>query len=137
MGVRGPKSAAALAVIGPGGVETVRRPEPPHELTDEQADDWRAVVNAMPADWFPRGAHGTLVQLCRHRIRARRLAQLLNAAEAAEDFDVKEYRDLLRSEGENTRLIESCETKLRLTPQTQYDKSKKRDAKTQRKPWEA
>lgn len=135
MGARGRKSAAELSVVGSAGIETVRRPEPPEELTDEQAHEWRAIVNSMPADWFPRGAHGTLVQLCRHRVRARRFAQLIDAAEAAEDFDVKEYRDLCRSEGENTRLIESCETKLRLTPQTQYDKTKKRQTQTKR-PWE-
>ena len=31
MGVRGRHGVAELAVIGPGGIETVRRPEPPDE----------------------------------------------------------------------------------------------------------
>lgn len=135
MGERGRESAASLAVIGPGGVETVRRPEPPSELNAEQMDVWRGVVAAMPADWFPPASHGTLIQLCRHRLRARHLAQLIDALQASDDFDVREFRDLLRSETETTRLIESCETKLRLTPQTQYDKSKKRGNQG-RKPWE-
>jgi hypothetical protein len=33
MGARGRHGVAELAVIGPGGIETVRRPEPPDELT--------------------------------------------------------------------------------------------------------
>src|SRR3546814_433066 len=110
MGARGRKSAAALSVIGPGGVETIRRPEPPSDLTDEQADEWRAVVNRLPAEWFPRETWGLLSQYCRHVIRARRLAQLLDAAEQATEFDVKEYRDLLRSEEEQSRALASLAT---------------------------
>jgi hypothetical protein len=41
MGIRRGASAADLAVIGPSGIETIRRPEPPEELTDEQAVEWR------------------------------------------------------------------------------------------------
>jgi hypothetical protein len=57
MGVRGRHGVAELAVIGPSGIETVRRPEPPDELTDEQATEWRAIVNRLGADWFPRETH--------------------------------------------------------------------------------
>ena len=98
MGVRGRTSAEALSVIGPSGIETYRRPDAPDELTSEQAAEWHAVVNRMPADWFPRETHAMLVQYCRLLIRARRLAQLIDAAENAERFDVDAYRDLVRSE---------------------------------------
>lgn len=135
MGTRGRQSAADLSVVAKSNVISIQRPRAPSELTDEQASEWREVVDAMPADWFPRGTHGTLIQLCRHRIRARRIAQLIESAQGSDEFDVKEYRDLLRTEGENTRIIESCETKLRLTPQTRYDKSKKRGSQIT-KPWE-
>ena len=35
--------------------------------------EWCAVVNRMPADWFPRETHGMLVQYCRLIVGARRL----------------------------------------------------------------
>ncbi len=37
MGTRGRPGVAELAVIGPSGIETIKRPEPLSELTDEQA----------------------------------------------------------------------------------------------------
>ena len=54
MGIRGRHGVAELAVIGPTGIETIRRLEPPDELTDEQAAGWRAVGNRMSADWLVR-----------------------------------------------------------------------------------
>lgn len=134
--MRGRKSAAELAIIGPGGVETIRRPEPPAELTDEQADEWRAIVNRLPADWFPRETWGLLAQYCRHVTRARRLAQLLVAAEAAEEVDVKEYRELLRSEEEQSRAISSLATRMRISQQATYDKSKAKGGKSGKRLWE-
>lgn len=137
MGARGRKSSAELSVIGPGGVETVRRPEPPADLSDEQADEWREVVNRLPADWFPRETWAILAQYCRHVTRARRLAQLIERAEQAEEVDIKEYRDLLRSEEEQSRAIASLATKMRISQQATYDKSKTKGKATTKRPWDA
>jgi hypothetical protein len=135
MGARGRKSAASLAVIGPGGIQTVRRPDPPADLTVEQAKEWRAVVNRLPAEWFPRETHGLLAQYCRHVIRARRLAQAIEVAEGRDEFDFKEWRDLLRAEEEQSRAIASLATKMRLSQQSLYDKTTKRGPQAD-KPWE-
>lgn len=135
MGTRGRTSAAALAVIGPNGIETVRRPDPPSDLTDEMADLWVSVVNRLPADWFPAETQPMLAQYCRHVIRARRLAQMIDATEKSSEFDVKEYRDLLRSEEEQSRAIASLATKMRISQQTTYDKSKKKGGSRSR-PWD-
>lgn len=135
MGDRGRESKAELTVAK-ANATPIERPAPPADITNEQKIIWVTIVNRMPADWFPPETHGTLIQLCRHRVRARRLAQLVEDMEGNEDFDVKAYRDLIRSEGENTRIIESCETKLRLTPQSTYDKSKKKGSSVKR-PWES
>ena len=86
----------AMAVIGPSGIETVRRPEPPEDLTDEQATQWRAIVNRMPADHFPRETHQILTQLCRQIVRGNHLAQLIDAAEKEPEFDYKVYLKLVR-----------------------------------------
>jgi hypothetical protein len=136
MGNRGRVSAAALTVIGPGGIEPIRRPEAPVELTDEQAEEWRAIVNRMPADWFTRETAPLLVQYCRTIVRARRLAQLLNNTEKSEELDVKEYRDLLRSEAEQSGVLMSLATKMRISQQSTYDKSKKKPAGGTTRPWD-
>lgn len=135
MGTRGRLSADALTVIGPAGVETVRRPSPPPELTGEQAEEWRAVVNRLPADWFPRETHAMLAQYCRHVITARRVAQLVAAAEAAESFDLEEYDRLGKMAERESRIIASLATKMRVSQQTQYDPRRKRGTQTKR-PWE-
>lgn len=123
MGVRGPRSQSAIAVPT---VVAVERPDAPYDLTDEQTAEWWAIVNRMPADWFPKETHPLLAQYCRHIVRARRLAQLIDAAEKGEQLDVKEYRDLLRSEEEQSRALSTLATKMRISQQTTYDKSKKK-----------
>ena len=61
MAQRGRKSAVALATVAviPG-----QRPAPPAELTEEQAEEWRAIVATKPPEWFNRelaGAFGGAV----------------------------------------------------------------------------
>ncbi len=126
MGTRGPRSSADLAVAASADVIAIERALPPVELTDEQVAVWRMVVNRMPADWFPAETHPLLAQYCRHTSRARRLAQLLDNMEKAEEVNIKEYRDLLRSEEEQSRALASLATKLRISQQTRYDKSRKK-----------
>ncbi len=125
MGTRGPRSSADLAVATSADVIAIERALPPADLTDEQVDVWRIIVNRMPADWFPAETHPLLVQYCRHTIRARRLAQLLDNMEKSQEVDIKEYRDLLRSEEEQSRALASLATKLRISQQTRFDKSRK------------
>ena len=136
MAKRGRVPAASLAVASIQTIETIERPDAPYDLTDEQADEWWAVVNRMPADWFPRETHGMLAQYCRHVVRARRLAQLLNKLETSEDVDVKEYRDLLRSEEEQSRAISSLATRMRISQQATVRAEQARKPTMMKKPWE-
>ena len=46
---RGRKSAESLVVVP---AVLLQRPDPPAELSIEQAEVWRAYVADMPADWF-------------------------------------------------------------------------------------
>ena len=129
-------SAASLAVIGPSGIETIRRPEPPSELTQEQAIEWRAVVNRMAADWFPRETHGLLVQYCRLVVRARRLAQLIDMEEQSDEFNAKKYRVLVRAEEGISRAICSLATKMRISHQPTVRQDLARKPKlTAKNPW--
>src|SRR3954471_3845648 len=95
---RGPKSAAEIGtppLVDPRVIEATSRPDAPYDLTNEQADEWWAVVNRLPADWFPRETHALLAQFCRHTVAARRVAQLVEAAEQRKRLDVGYYNRLL------------------------------------------
>ncbi len=135
MGARGRKSATSLAIIGPEGIETVRRPDSPDELTSEQAEEWRAVVNRLAADWFPREMHGLLAQYCRHIVAARRIAGLITNLWKSETIDLDDYDRLLKCQERESRCIASLATKMRITQQAFYDAKKKRGSPMP-KPWE-
>ena len=132
---RGRQSAASVAVIGAGGIETVRRPDPPRDLSDEQAEEWRAVVNQLPADWFPRETHQLLAQYCRHVVAGRRVAQLIASEESAEEFDVERYDRLLKMQEREGRAMTSLATKMRMSQQATYDREKKKPRQVS-KPWQ-
>lgn len=134
MGTRGRRSIAALSVAGP--VDVTPRPDAPYDLTDEQADEWRAVVNRMPADWFQRETWPLLSQYCRHVVAARRLAQLVHAHETGSEFDVGAYDKLLKMQEREGRAISSLATRMRLTQHSTYDPKKKKPVEAKR-PWEA
>ena len=135
MGSRGRTSAAALEVRQVSPVETVQRPDAPYDLTDEQSEEWWAVVNRMPADWFPRETHGVLSQYCRHVVAARRVAQLV-AAEEAGEFDLNRYDQLLKMQEREGRALSSLATRLRITQQATVSPKASKPGQN-RKPWQA
>ena len=61
-----PPSGVSLTVIGEHGFEHIARAPAPDELTAEEREEWRAIVNRLPADFFPRETWPLLAQLCRH-----------------------------------------------------------------------
>jgi hypothetical protein len=134
MGTRGRESSASLAVLT-GVISSISRPEPPAELTDEQAVEWLAVVNRMSADWFPRETHGMLAQYCRHVVAARRVAQLVNCCESGDVLDISEYDRLLKMQEREGRAISSLATRMRISQHSTYDKGKKKPQGGKR-PWE-
>ena len=136
MKTRGRDSIASVAVAEVSRIETVPRPDAPYDLTDEQSTEWWAVVNRMPADWFPRETHGILAQYCRHVVAARRVAQLIEQAVNAEPFDVTEYQRLLTMQDRESRAQASLASRMRLTQQSTYDRTKKKPI-AGRKPWES
>lgn len=129
----GRRSAAELSVVQIGSV--CSRPEPPGELTDEQATEWRLVVDRLPADWFARENYPLLAQYCRHTVSARRVAQLIARLEESSDFDVDTYDKLLKMQEREGRALSSLATRMRLTQHSTYDPKKKKSA-IANKPWE-
>jgi hypothetical protein len=132
MGTRGRKSAADLSVISAGGVSTTSRPKPPSELTTEQADEWRAIVNHLSADRFPREMHGLLSGYCRHIVALRHVGQLIDAAEQADELDIGEYDRLLKMQERESRCIASLAVRLGIAQTTIKDTKRS----VTKKPWE-
>ena len=141
MGTRGRISAASLEVAAAKPLETVQRPDAPYDLTDEQSEEWWAVVNRLPADWFPRETHGLLAQYCRHVVAARRVAQLVRAAESEVDeggqavLDLNRYDQLLKMQEREGRALSSLATRLRITQQATISEKTKKPSQAKR-PWE-
>ena len=139
---RGRKSSASLAVIA-GGVETIVRQKPPAELTDEERTQWLNVVNAMPADWFTPETGPLLTQYCRHAVMARRIAQMIQAEVQGVDcdgnpieFSLRDFNRLSQMQDRESRALSMLATKMRLSQQSTYDKSKKKGKQGPR-PWES
>jgi hypothetical protein len=135
MGIRGRHSSAELAVISGSGIVSIARPEPPKELSDEQADEWRQIVNRLPADWFPRETWGILSQYCRHVIAARRVAQLIQDFESSDQIDVEAYDRLLKMQEREGRALSSLATRMRISQQSSYEPNKAKGKVTGPKPW--
>ena len=133
MGDRGRKPASELA-LADNVVQFTPRPKAPEELTPEQAIEWDAVVGRMPPDWFPRETHGILANYCRHVISASTISSRLEIHES-EEGDVQEYDRLLKMRERESRSASSLATRLRITQQTSYDKSKKRGG-SEKKLWD-
>jgi hypothetical protein len=118
-----------------GTVEPIHRPQPPAGLTDEEMRVWSVVVDAEAADWFRPSQLPLLAQYCRHVVRSNRIAHLIKVAEAADEFDLAEYAGLLKMQERESRAIAMLATKMRLSQQSTYDKSKRKPVLGKR-PWE-
>jgi hypothetical protein len=135
------KSAAALSVVQP--LPEQKRPDPPDELTREEAEEWRAVVDRLPADWFPRESHQLLVQYCRHVVKARMMARLIDSFDpewAATDEGLHRLDKLTQMAEREGRAISSLATRMRLSQQSRYAHKtanvKAADPNASRKPWQ-
>lgn len=142
MAQRGRKSTAGLSVLRV--VPGQERPEPPDELTKEEASEWRSIAERLPADWFTRETHGQLVNYCRHIVKARRVAEQVSAFRQEwleTDEGLHRYDKLLHMAERESRAIASLGTKMRITQQSRYAHktahAKASDASTAPKhPWQ-
>jgi len=131
---RGRKSAASLEVVA-SNVSATERPPVPDDLSDEQAAVWQKITNRMPADWFPAETWPLLAMYCRHVVAARRVAQLIEQEETSESVDIEALDRLYKMQEREGRAMSSLATRMRLTQQATYDKSRKKPAQV-RRPWE-
>ena len=139
MAQRGRKSAGSLAVVSalPG-----QRCAPPAELTEAQAEIWRAVVATKPADWFTEDSHPLLASFCRHVVSARMLSAAVDdagSADLADGDELKRMERLLKMRDRETKAVNALARAMRLTQQSRYDHKSSHTAASAaagRKPWE-
>lgn len=136
MGNRGRKSTAAFEVVGPVRIEAVPRQAAPHDLSDEEAGVWAAIVNTEAADRFSPSTVPLLAQFCRHVVHARHIASLIALATADPSLAVSAYDRLLKMQERESRAIAALATKMRITQQATTNHRGNKKSSGARKPWE-
>ena len=134
-----PRKSASHAVTLLKSVVEIARPDAPYELTDEEADVWRVIVNRMEADYFPAETWPLLCAYCRATVRARFLAGLrecMTKPDAEKKFDLDAYACVVRMENECAKSLAMLATKMRISHQSTYDESKRKPPVMVRPPWE-
>lgn len=134
MGTRGRQSTAALSVVSK--IDAVQRPDAPYTLDDEETAVWWNSVNALRADWFTGETLPILANYCRHVVAADRVSALIRKAEQGKSLDVPEYERLLKMRIRESQAAATLATRLRMTPQSSYDRKKAKTAKVIENPWD-
>jgi hypothetical protein len=113
-----------------------RRPPPPAQLDVREKRTWTQITKSLPPDWF-LASWPVLMELCRHiRLSEDLRRDIACARTAIDEFRrmpepplkllleaSKQYRAWLRLHAQQTQRIGALATKLRLTPQSRYEKS--------------
>ena len=111
-------------VVVDGGFGKVQIPEPPDDLTEEQAAIWRGVVNSEPIELFASEAMRAMLRdYCEHRCEASRISQVLNEFKLdwiKNDEGCRRYSMLLKMRDLELRAVTMLATKLRITNQARY-----------------
>ena len=129
---RGRRSSAELGIV----TGFPQRPEPPEELTADQAQIWRTAVGAFRPDWFGPENWPLLVQYCRHVAISNVIARQIHAIDIDADFN--RFGRLAGLQGRESSMIVSLARQLRMTIQSSRDsRISKRDPGAGRpRPWE-
>jgi hypothetical protein len=140
---RGRVSAASLSVVPSVAVLPGDRPDPPAELSKDEAAEWCAIVQQMPPQWFGRETWPVLVELCGLITTSRRVARELaqvSRRSLKEDANFSKFKMLSRMKLQHAEAIGNLSTKLRLTHQSRYERDTAANARRQTsqrpKPWE-
>jgi hypothetical protein len=125
-----------LSVVPVTPLGAVERIPAPDDLTAEQANIWRAVVNSEPADWFSPSTAPLLVQYCRHIVHASRLARWIERELENPDSTVESMEKLTAMEEKQSRIITVLATKMRLSQQSTINHRGNKKPTASKKLWE-
>src|SRR5262245_45834447 len=123
---RVPGAAAKVPFVprGPRHLMPGQRPAPPPELDPEQAEEWRAIVDRMPPEWFPRESWPILSELVQDITLLKQVAVELNDVRkgSISKPDVFEkFIKLTRMKMQLQQCMGNLASKLRLTHRSRYD----------------
>lgn len=97
------------------------RPAPLAELTEAQAETWKAVVSEKPWDWFSKSSWPVLASYCRAVDACAKLAKAIDKLlEGSKPADLAKAAPLLSAQEKQVRIILATATKMRLTHQSVY-----------------
>jgi hypothetical protein len=115
----GRKSAAELGVKI--SALSVRRPDPPAEISPEQKATWVAVTATKPPDWFRPDTYPLLISYCTHVENAKHVDYLIetfNFDGIKNDFDLWPCLDkLLKARDRESRALVNLARSMRLSQQ--------------------
>jgi|SRR5215475_1104719 len=134
------QSADAIAALNIAPDPMPDRPDPPDELTEEEAQCWRKIVAALPPDWFRPETDPILVELCQHICMSRMFSVQIASYRNKKILTPKDSKvlyNLVKMKSTESRLVATLSTKLRLTAGAKH-KTGKRALKqlSNRKPWD-
>ena len=117
--------------------------EPPQEMSAREREEWRAIVDRMGCDWFPRETHPLLRTLCSVTVQLNDISEAfaaLGPGVPSEPVAWDRYRELTKLRRLVGGQLASVMTKLRLTnqsrshPERAYTEAQRRLAEADR-PW--
>ena len=129
---RGRKGMAQEEAATGGSLSVITRPDAPLDLSPEEGDEWHAIVDSMPADWFPRETWPLLAQYCRHSISARRIAAMADAEMAKPEMDLGTLKDLFNLQRGETAALKAMAASMRLSQQSTWNAKSGDTAKAKR-----
>jgi hypothetical protein len=137
MGSRGKSSVSELLVQSHNPTR-LEFPDAPYDLTDEESNEWRAIVRSMQPTHFSAGNFPVLAQLCRHIVGSRRVAQLIQKCIGEEEFNRREYFALSQMQATESAAIMKLSRSLRLTQQARTERQsiKLRPLVAEKNPWD-
>jgi hypothetical protein len=105
-------------------LERGKRPDPPKDLTDEEAEVWRNVVDSMPPDWFSAATFPLLGLYCRHTAGLGFIDKMIRVLEKSVDDPKarKEWRLMSTIRRRECKAIAMLAVKMRLAQQSSYDR---------------
>jgi len=131
------RSAASLAVPAAALVPG-KRPDPPDNLSSEEAKVWNGVVGSMPPDWFTPEMWPLLSVLCSCTVQFDKIREALNV----EEIGSSQYKSLTRLQVTYATQVMRISTKLKLTAQSRHNSNKAAKAtkeavslRRQNRPW--
>jgi hypothetical protein len=134
MNQRGRKSAASIS-IKPMAASLSAPLEPPAEMGEREKAEWRAIVDRMGSDWFPRETQPLLRALCSVVVQLNDISEAfasLGPRVPSDPAAWKRYRELTKMRLLVGGQLASVMTKLRLTnqsrshPERAYNEAKRR-----------